>query len=135
MNIKPIRIKQSDNEVRLIGHVLDDVFITIRKEQLHMYRGGKGITYDDALANGTASWGIDAYATDALIKQGVNKCKIISDKAVYTCSLIDFKEHDMSFVYHYRPYRPQYFLKLQAFNIISLNSEDESLKMALREVT
>lgn len=109
-------IKQRDGEVRVVGKTVNDVFITHRNEEKHMFRGGrKPLT--QAINEGTAAWGIDAKRCVDMIAEGFKRVKIISDKAIYECPITYFTDEDKSFKRHFQPHGTQYFVTLQHFNI------------------
>ncbi len=113
---RAISVRQADNTVRVIGVVDGDCFITERIEEKHMYRCGMP-TLDIALANGSASWGIDMAACRGLIEQGVETFIVLTPTKRYSVPMKDFVNSKESFTFHHRPHRAQYFLPLRCFKI------------------
>ena len=113
---RPVRIEYSGGEMRIIGYVDGDTFVSTKRiDRKHMFRGGRK-SLEQALSDGTAAWGLDCKACDGMIRAGVKYCIIRSDSGTYKAKLSDFR--DKGRVLHIRPHRPQYFLELDEFEKI-----------------
>jgi hypothetical protein len=108
-------IKQEDGTFRSVGKTINDVFISHRNEEKHMFRGGRKPLVQ-ALSEGTAAWGIDAKRCVDMVADGFKRVKIISDKAVYECPIEYFLDPVRSFKRHFQPHGTQYFVNLCHFD-------------------
>ena len=123
MKLVPVRITKSDGTKRMIGWIVGEAFVTMRNEREHMYRGGTN-TLKQARKDGTSAWGLDAIACDGMLERGVKTIRIVTPWYIYETELINFKEHEDSFVLHHKPHRAQYFLNERVFMKRKRTEED-----------
>lgn len=108
-----IQIKELGGRVRTIGRMCGDTFTAFeRDERRHLFRGAAE-TADEALADRSASWGLDLAVMEALRSEhGVRYVVIPTAQGRTYRVTMDALLGPKSFVKEFSGHRPQVFLGL-----------------------